>query len=111
MIKVLNSSYFNMVFSHYPIYCSNIYDDIQACERNTARMETYREYFNNISMKLYFSGHLHLYERTKPICYNGSFPSKVSPYVDMQCPVYIVEGAGGNNDYIQTEESCNFKIN
>lgn len=67
------------------------------------RFSVFREYFKNISMKLYISGHLHLYERTKPICPDNSFPEKVSNNFSIGCPVYIVEGAGGNNDYIQTK--------
>ena len=57
-------------------------------------------------MKLYFSGHLHLYERTHPICYNGTFLAKKDSKYDMSCPVYVIEGSGGNDRYMQTSDDC-----
>ena len=52
-------------------------------------------------MDMYFSGHLHLYERTKPICPNGTIQEDSSGPYSMQCPIYTVEGAAGNDDYVQ----------
>jgi hypothetical protein len=69
----LREDYYVIVFSHYPIYCSNIYDDKQSCEVNIKQYAAYRKYFDNSSMDLYLSGHLHLYERTKPICADESY--------------------------------------
>lgn len=87
------------------MFCSNVNDDLQSCEKNSVILAPYREYFKDMGLKLYLSGHLHVYERTKPICPNNSYLSMSVPY-SMDCPVYIVEGVGGNNDYVQTEKEC-----
>jgi len=41
-------------------------------------------------MKLYLSGHLHLYERTKPICFDDSIINNANNSYDMSCPIYVV---------------------
>jgi hypothetical protein len=56
-----------------------------------------------MGLKLYLSGHVHAYERTKPICANGSFVEEIDGRYSFDCPVYIVEGVGGNDMYVQTE--------
>lgn len=58
-------------------------------------------------MDLYFSGHLHYYERTHSICWNLT-NSQYHVNIDQEkeqgadiykddCPVYVIEGSGGNN--------------
>jgi len=54
-------------------------------------------------MKLYFSGHVHVYERSKPICPDGTFSTQENDTYNASCPVYIVEGAGGNDIFIETK--------
>lgn len=61
-----------------------------------------------MNMSLYLAGHVHAYERSKPICFNGSFPESNNYKVGSDCPVYIVEGTGGNDFYVQMDEQCNF---
>ena len=56
-----------------------------------------------MNMKLYFSGHIHVYERTKPICPDGTFSTQNdSDTYNSSCPVYVVEGAGGNDLFVET---------
>jgi hypothetical protein len=55
-------------------------------------------------MKLYLSGHLHVYERTAPICFNGSFIRSDSDQYNMSCPIYVVEGVGGSDIYLQMKD-------
>lgn len=52
-------------------------------------------------MGLYLSGHLHLYERSHQICRNGSIIKKDDGEYNGGCPLYVVEGAGGNDKYVQ----------
>ena len=61
-----------------------------------------------MQLNLYLSGHLHTYERSKPICFNGSIVENTADNVSFECPVYIVEGAGGNDMYVQVEDLCKF---
>ncbi len=57
-------------------------------------------------MKLYLSGHLHVYERTAPICFNGSYMKSDSGEYNMSCPIYVIEGVGGSDQYLQMNEEC-----
>jgi hypothetical protein len=52
-------------------------------------------------MKLYLSGHVHVYERTFPICFDGTIIQSKNNEYNMNCPLYVVEGAGGNDFYVQ----------
>lgn len=83
---------------------------MDSCENNERRFSSYRSYFDRLDLKLYFSGHLHLYERTHPICRNGSFLARKDSSYDMSCPLYVIEGSGGNDRYIQTTEDCTLLI-
>lgn len=53
---------------------------------------------------MYFSGHLHYYERTKMICDNGSFSAEKNGIFEKSdkdaCSIYVIEGAAGNNYYV-----------
>lgn len=79
--------------------------DQESCKNHDTYFKAYREYFDKIDMKLYISGHMHLYQRTKPICYNGTvLPESLTH--DMSCPIYVIEGAGGNDAYLQMDYDC-----
>lgn len=68
-------------------------------------------------MQLYLSGHLHVYERSKQICKNGLIFKEGTMNADTfmfkedeDCCVFIIEGAAGNNYYVETERHCNIVV-
>lgn len=63
---------------------------------------------------MYLSGHLHYYERTKGICdkeeapgYSIEEPKKKEEgdKYGEKCPVYIIEGAAGNNYFLEPDHA------
>lgn len=69
-------------------------------------------------MNMFFSGHLHIYERSKQIC-NGGLLIRTGK-VDEEhyeynsednCSIFVIEGATGNNYYVETERHCIFLLN
>jgi hypothetical protein len=65
----------------------------------------------NLHVDLYFSGHLHIYERTKPVCglNNYSKPLYSNDTINVYetgCPIFVVEGAGGNNYFVEKDRHC-----
>ncbi len=65
-------------------------------------------------MQLYLSGHLHIYERSKQICSNGTMFREGAKLDNAtlfrkegDCSVFVIEGAAGNNYYVETERHCN----
>ena len=54
---------------------------------------------------MYLAGHVHNYERFNEVCASGEViePQRSQKGMDIygsQCPIYIVEGAGGFSGYM-----------
>ena len=95
-----------IVYGHRPIWCSDLTDH-DDCTINPTRFAAVEELLYEYSVDIYFSGHVHTYERNLPV-HNG----KVAPFTqpvagdtgynyiqDAQAPVYIVEAIPGHKDY------------
>jgi hypothetical protein len=104
-----------IAFSHYPTYCSEE-DHHESCVDYRAKHEPYLQQLQEIGMDLLFSGHLHIYERSKQICgsgdiiHSGKIDEENFEYVSKEnCTIFIIEGAAGNNYFVETDRHCNFK--
>jgi len=96
-----------IAYAHRPVYCSNV-DDIPDC---TADAQTLRRGVNGqysiedllaeYNVDIYFSAHEHSYERTWPV-YRGVIDKDQEnhTYVNPKYPVYIINGAGGCQEYL-----------
>lgn len=80
-----------IVLGHRPTYTTSL------TEYPISAVENLRKYlepmFSKYKVDMYMSAHIHAYERHYPIC-NNKVSSK--NYINLQCPVYIVNGAAGN---------------
>jgi 3',5'-cyclic AMP phosphodiesterase CpdA len=77
------------------MYCSDD-SECDLTDSPAARLRSeVEEIFNEFSVDLVLTGHVHSYERLFPT-YNGTAVSK--SYVSPTAPVYILQGASGNRE-------------
>ena len=102
-----------IVFTHRPIYCSVNSMEDKPSGRCYNFYETYTvwdELFQKYGVDLYLAGHVHSYERMKPIYKNQSQhydestdAAGVQILSHVSSPIYIVEGGAGNDYYMPSE--------
>lgn len=92
-----------LVMGHKPLYCSsNPKSDMmeRVCIHESAKMrEKYEDIFVKYRVNVYFAGHLHLYERMKPVLFGEKRKKQVESkhvYYTGAAPIYIVNGVAGN---------------
>jgi len=95
-----------IVYSHRPIYCSDM-TERDDCAQNSVRFSSIEDLLYKYAVDLYFSGHVHVYERNFPV-HKGQVMTYTNPMLsdvgnhyiqDPQAPMYIVEGIPGHDDY------------
>ena len=94
-----------IVYGHRPIYCSGK-EENDDCINNPTRFHAIEEVMYRYGVDIYFSGHVHVYERNLPV-YKGNvmpFTKRHSDtgnhYIqDPQAPMYIVAGIPGHKDF------------
>lgn len=64
------------------------------------------EKFEEMGVDLYLSGHLHIYERTKPICGGDEKDFReakvgLDNMYTKDCPVFVVDGSAGNTMWVE----------
>ncbi|CAG9322164.1 unnamed protein product [Blepharisma stoltei] len=93
------------VLAHRPLYCS--YDYLaNSKERNRTcgpeakyLREEYEELFNENAVDVFFTAHVHSYERITPIYHNVTVKSQyddTNTHINPRATVHIVDGIGGN---------------
>jgi hypothetical protein len=77
--------------------------------------EPFLKDLQEVGMSMFFSGHLHIYERSKQICNGGDAirSGRIDELhfeyaVKENCSIFVVEGAAGNNYYVETDRHCTF---
>ena len=102
-----------IVYGHRPIYCSGYdetadnYNNNVDCTHNPTRFQAVEEVLYRYGVDIYFSGHVHVYERNLPI-YKGKAMPFTNPMQsdngnhytqDPQAPLYILAGIPGHKDF------------
>jgi len=92
-----------LVFGHKPLYCSsNDQSDMmkRVCIHEAKKMrESFEDLFITYGVNVYFSGHLHLYERLDPVVDGLRRADQVRNshiYTVGTAPIYLVNGVAGN---------------
>jgi hypothetical protein len=92
-----------IVHGHRPIYSSAVgYSKDGIPIADTLNLQRAMEdLFKQYGVDVFFSGHVHSYERTYPI-YKGK--ATQHNYVDPQAPVYIIAGCAGNEEGLNADD-------
>lgn len=89
-----------VALSHRPLYCSLNHN--KACQANAVLMQNeFESLFHSQGVDLYFSGHVHYYERTTAVYQNQTVTSGKQTENSLHnagATVYIVSGAAGSNE-------------
>lgn len=100
-----------VVMGHKPLYCSSnfrMYCKVEALILRNGWFGIYGldKLFYDHKVDVYFSGHMHIYERMFPVFNNmGNASRTVNPYTDPWAAVHIVTGsAGGAGDLFGFED-------
>eukprot|EP01137_Pigoraptor_chileana_P005746 Opistho-2@49209 len=89
-----------IVYGHRPLYCSNQRPDIDDCNKMAEKFRTdLDELFYKYKVDVYFTGHVHSYERTLPV-HNLTAENS---YVNPSFPVHVINGAAGNIEMLDVE--------
>ena len=92
-----------VVMSHHPLYCSHNPDEksIDDCVEDTLHMRMYlEEIYHTYRVDLVLQGHMHNYERDQGVYKDQLVNSEVDTqnmHVNMNAPLYILTGNGGND--------------
>lgn len=98
-----------IVYSHYPIYCSNAYDE--KCRTNHVYLKPFTDLFEEYGVHYFIGAHQHSYERDAPTINNQTATFETDNITtqhfikNSNAPVYIVEGVAGN-DYFMAPQPC-----
>jgi hypothetical protein len=88
-----------IVFMHHPMYTSCI-DSCSHHGNMTGIRAVYQPLFDSYGVDLVLQGHVHAYERTKPMKYDASITHPDTfDYVNPQGQIYITVGTGGQSLY------------
>ena len=97
-------------YSHYPIFCSEE-DEHERCDNYQKQHLPILAHLQDAGMALFFSGHLHFYERSRQICRREGqlqpSPQTGPNYQSNEdCTIFVLEGAAGNNYFVETSQHC-----
>mmetsp|Transcript_24291 Transcript_24291/g.43210 ORF Transcript_24291/g.43210 Transcript_24291/m.43210 type:complete len:432 (-) Transcript_24291:27-1322(-) len=96
------------VFAHKPLYCNmdwtqpldSAHTNTNCGEQATLMKEAWEDLFYDNQVDVYFSGHVHNYQRMKAIYQNQTVPSEVDTFnlaVNPEAPIYILTGDAGSD--------------
>mmetsp|Transcript_12097 Transcript_12097/g.23024 ORF Transcript_12097/g.23024 Transcript_12097/m.23024 type:complete len:443 (+) Transcript_12097:3-1331(+) len=93
-----------IVGSHHPLYCSvdwlDLYPNEDCYDRAQFLRSMLEELFLKYKVDVYFSGHVHNYQRSAPVFNNATIHSEFDSdhiHINPRAPIHIVTGNAGNN--------------
>ena len=100
-----------IVYGHQPIYCSQVFqEELASCHHFYEKRTMWDDLMFKFKVDLYFSGHIHNYERMGAVAYNRSWPyekttdaSGAETIYNPPATIHVVDGSSGDIIFMAKE--------